>query len=242
LNKLIIHRTRDGLAINGPKETWMDTDYGGDERDGARIEIQALRLCMYSFAGFLSRYLEDKDQKKYRDLEKNMRLKVRQDFFERKILKDGSTDKTLRPNVFLAHYIYPDLLNNKEWEQAFKYCINNLFLPWGGFSTIEKSSPLYAEYYTGMDNRSYHRGDSWYFVNNLAAISLKKVNYDMFNNIIVKIVEASTEEILAKGVMGVASELSSAKEQGSEGCISQAWSSATYIELVHELFEHAKDN
>jgi len=241
LNKLIIHRTRDGLAINGPKETWMDTDYGGDERDGARIEIQSLRLCMYSFAGFLSKYLEDKDQKKYRDLEKNMRLKVRQDFFERKMLKDGSTDKTLRPNVFLAHYIYPDLLSSKEWEQAFKYCINNLFLPWGGFSTIEKSSPLYSEYYTGMDNKSYHRGDSWYFVNNLAAISLKKVNYDMFYNVIVKIVEASTEEILAKGVMGVASELSSAKELRSEGCLSQAWSSATYIELVHELFENATD-
>ncbi|OVE74776.1 hypothetical protein BVX95_01225, partial [archaeon D22] len=76
--------------------------------------------------------------------------------------------------------------------------------------------------------------------NNIAAIALKRVNYDMFYNVIVKIVEASTEEILSRGVMGVSSELSSAKELRSEGCFSQAWSAATYIELVHELFEYAK--
>ncbi|OVE74631.1 hypothetical protein BVX95_01710, partial [archaeon D22] len=59
LNKLLVYRTKDSFAINSAKETWMDTDNGGDARDGMRIEIQALRLSMYEFAAFLSKHLED---------------------------------------------------------------------------------------------------------------------------------------------------------------------------------------
>lgn len=242
INKLLTYRTKDGFAINSAKETWMDTDFGGDTREGQRIEIQALRLSMYSFAAFLSKHLEDNDYKKFSVLEKNLRFNVRKYFFERKMLKDGINDTTIRPNIFLTYYIYPNLLSNSEWEEVFKLGIKNLFLGWGGFSTIEKSNPLYCEEYTGMDNKSYHRGDSWFFLNNIAAMTLKRVNYDMFYNVIVKIVEASTEEILASGVMGTASEVSSAKGLKSEGCLSQAWSAATYIELVHELFQYAKDS
>ena len=51
-----------------------------------------------------------------------------------------------------------------------------------------------------------------------------------------KILGASTEEILYKGAIGTAGELSSAKELRSEGCLMQAWSNALYIELVEELF------
>ncbi|OVE74778.1 hypothetical protein BVX95_01235 [archaeon D22] len=183
----------------------MDTDNGGDARDGMRIEIQALRLSMYEFAAFLSKHLEDKDYKKYKTLEDSLRLNVRKNFFDRKMLKDGINDNTIRPNIFLTYYAYPKLLTTSEWEGVFKTAIQALFLNWGGFSSIEKSSPLFAEEYTGMDNVSYHRGDSWFFVNNIAAIALKRVNYDMFYNVIVKIVEASTEEILSRGVMGVSS-------------------------------------
>ncbi|MBR9676070.1 hypothetical protein GOV05_03620 [Candidatus Woesearchaeota archaeon] len=241
LSKLLVYRTKDGYAVNAAKETWMDTEFQGDTREGVRLEIQCLRLSMYSLMNYLSKMLDDKDYKKYGKLERKLRLDVRRNFLDRYQLKDGISDPTLRPNIFLAYYAYPHLLSNKKWEYVFKNASKRLYLDWGGFSTIEKSNPLFCEEYTGADNKSYHRGDSWFFINNLAAICLKRVNYKMFYKVIVKIVEASTNELLTRGVVGASAEVSSAKELRSEGCFSQAWSAATYIELVHELFEHVKE-
>ena len=46
---MLVNNTIDSLAKNASQETWMDTLFEGDGRQGARIEIQALRLCMYDF-------------------------------------------------------------------------------------------------------------------------------------------------------------------------------------------------
>ena len=50
-----------------------------------------------------------------------------------------------------------------------------------------------------------------------------------------KISAASTTDILWKGAIGCASELSSASSQKAEGCLNQAWSNATFIELMNVL-------
>ncbi|MFH1211811.1 MAG: amylo-alpha-1,6-glucosidase [Candidatus Woesearchaeota archaeon] len=52
---------KDGLIWNAAKETWIDTDFGGDTREGACIEIQALQLSMYSFIALLGRILKKKE-------------------------------------------------------------------------------------------------------------------------------------------------------------------------------------
>ena len=88
--------------------------------------------------------------------------------------------------------------------------------------------------HTGDD--SYHNGDSWYFVNNIAAMVLARLDRGRYKKYIDKILKASTDEILWNGVIGHAAEISSACEQRSEGCLMQAWSAATYIELVDVLF------
>ncbi len=224
------------LTLNRKKETWMDTDVGNDPRDGARIEIQALTLNMIKTAKDVCRYLNDIDLKKYETLEKEMKDEVKKVFYKNGVLYDGFNDPTIRPNIFLAYYIYPELLTNAEWEGVFKKSLEALWLDWGGVSTIDKKNYLFCEEYTGMNDKSYHRGDSWYFLNNLTAICLYRLNNEMFKKYITKIVHASTEEILRMGVLGCHSEVSSAKEQRSEGTISQAWSSAMYIEMVNELF------
>jgi len=51
-----------------------------------------------------------------------------------------------------------------------------------------------------------------------------------------KIINASTEDILWKGCIGCASEISSAKELSPTGCFSQAWSNAMYMEMIDEVF------
>ncbi len=223
--------TKDSFAINGPKQTWMDTDFDGDARDGARIEMQALRLKMYNLAGKLT------GSRKYFELEAELAKKVREKFFDGEFLKDGISDKRVRPNIFLAHYFYPELLRSYEWSLVFENALYELWLEWGGVSTISKKDKMFCKKYRDCQdpNQSYHHGDSWYFLNNICAISLSKVNYIKFKDKIEKILQASKKDILESGVLGSSSELSSAQEQTSFGCQSQSWSLAMYIEAIDKI-------
>jgi glycogen debranching enzyme len=224
--------TNDFLIKNQPLETWMDTSYGDDVRDGYRIEIQALWLSMLKLSNYLDELLKHKPT--YKTLEKNTREKVKSEFFTGEILKDGSNDNTIRPNVFLAHYIYPELLFNEEWEKVFDNSLSKLWLEWGGLSTIDKSSNLFCDRYSGENNKSYHRGDSWFFVNNIAAISLKRINFEKYKEKIEKIISASGKDMLYHGVIARPSELSSAIELTADASLHQLWSAATFIELANE--------
>ena len=230
LSGLLKHRTADGFEINGPKETWMDTDYENDCRKGIRVEIQALRLNMYKLMFHITQ------NHKYRVLENLLKARVKKNFWSGKVLADGLGDFTIRPNIFIAAYAYPELLSNSEWETCFENALKSLWLGWGGLTTIDKNSRLFTDTSTGENPKSYHHGDSWFWINNLAAIMLHKINKKKFAKEIKKIIEASTEEILWKGCVGCHSELSSAKELRSEGCFNQAWSNAMYVEMVDEIF------
>jgi len=79
------------LITNKPKETWMDSL----DRAGVRIEIQAMRLLIYNTLARLTR------KKKYKELEKNLKKKVIDAFFNGKHLYDGLDDPTIRPNIFI---------------------------------------------------------------------------------------------------------------------------------------------
>ncbi len=227
---LIEHQTKDYFAINKALETWMDSSYNNDTREGVRIEIQAFRLNIYRFMYNLTK------ETRYLEYEIKLKEKVRRHLWNGMILADGLNDYTIRPNIFIAAYTYPFLLTIDEWERCFENALSKLWLKWGGLSTIDKDNLLFSEEYSGEDNKSYHRGDSWFWLNNLSAIALHKTNKKKFKKYIKEILNASTEEILYKGAIGNASELSSAKKLESNGCICQAFSNALFIELVHELF------
>ena len=215
-----------GLVYNRALETWMDTDWNGDTREGYRIEIQCQMLAMLKLAVKLTK------KKKYADAEKKLKNKVRKEFFNGKILADGKDDFTIRPNIFLAYYTYPQLLTKKEWETVFTRSLARLYLDWGGLASIDKTHSLFCKYHTGINNQSYHRGDSWFYVNNIAAMCLIDVNYKKFEKEIQDIVKASTEDILYDGITGYGSEISSAFKRESKGSPAQLWSNATFIELI----------
>ena len=230
VNSLMEHHIRDGLAYNTALETWIDTEWDNDTREGFRIEIQALFLHMLKFMHELT------GNHKYKRQEEDMRNLVRDKFWNGEVLADGLDDWTIRPNIFLAAYLYPELLSKEEWTECFKNALDALWLDWGGVTSIQKDSPLFCDEYTGENNKSYHRGDSWFFVNNFTALVLHRINKDEFRDEIEKIILASTYEILESGIVGGHAELSSAKELRSEGSPVQLWSSATYIELIREIF------
>ncbi|MBI2546804.1 hypothetical protein HYV81_06520 [Candidatus Woesearchaeota archaeon] len=228
---LVKYHTRDQLVYNDSLETWMDTLHNEKDsgRAGARIEVQALQLLAYRV---LHRLTGDEE---YHEMERRLRKAVREKFWTGKYLKDGADDITIRPNAFIAAYIYPELLQRDEWIACFRHMLPKLWLPWGGLASIDKYNSKFTKSSTGENPKSYHHGDSWFWINNMAAIVLMRLDRDVFKNYIDQLLAASTHEILWQGAIGCHAELSSAAELKSEGCLNQAWSNALYIELVHEL-------
>ncbi len=220
---------RNGLICANQKETWMDTEINGESRAGFNIEIQALTLAMldYSYESTKNGY--------YKKLESELKSNVIRKFWNGSILADNLENDAIRPNIFLAYYLYPQLLGDKDWERCFDNTLKALWLDFGGLSTIDKKSPLFVPIHTGENAQSYHHGDSWFWINNLAAIAMLRLNRKKYAYQINKILEASTSDILWKGIIGAHSELSSAGQLRAEGCLNQAWSNAMYVELADEI-------
>ncbi|MBI2651294.1 hypothetical protein HYX01_02390 [Candidatus Woesearchaeota archaeon] len=225
IKEMMANYAKDGLMYNSNKDTWMDTDFDGNGRKGFCIEIQSLALEMHKAAFHATK------KNSFEESEKIIKEKVLEKFWNGNLLKDNLSDSIIRANAFIAHHIYPELLNNDEWERCFEILLQNLWLEFG-VSTIDKSNPLFTAKHTGEFAKSYHLGDSWFWINNLAAISLFKINKKKFKEKITKIINASAEEILWKGIIGAHSELSSAESLNSEGCLNQSWSNAMFVEAI----------
>ncbi|HVY01701.1 MAG TPA: amylo-alpha-1,6-glucosidase [Candidatus Nanoarchaeia archaeon] len=232
LNILTFH-SKDQLIVSKPYESWMDTDL----RSGALIEIQALQLSMYKTLRELSNELKDKKASTlFLNLEKELKKIVLDNFYVNEDLIDCIGSKARRPNVFLAYYFYPELLSSAQWSKVFDKHLDCLYLEWGALSTIDVKNKYFQASHSGTTNTSYHKGDSWFFINNLAAICLARVDRRKYGRYINRILDASTIDILDKGIFGFHSELSSASHQEANGCLAQLWSSAMYVELIEELF------
>ncbi len=226
---------RNGLVDNGPLETWMDTGKAGRGRSGCRVEIQALYARMFRFGRFLQDHVSvDQD---YERLEENLRANTRHYLLDDVLHDgyDGELDRTTRPNVFLAFHVYPDLLSQDDWEATFDHALDKLWLDWGGLASIDQDHDLFCPEYQGQTNESYHFGDSWYFVNNISALAMHRLNAEKYNDIVERIYQASVDEMFGSGYAGRCAEVSSASERRSEGCRLQAWSHATLLELHSEL-------
>ncbi|MBN2052812.1 hypothetical protein JW756_04885 [Candidatus Woesearchaeota archaeon] len=235
IHALLSSHSSNGLIINNAQETWMDT--APAQRRGACIEIQALFLRMLSLHNHLA--FRTKTKPFFKSFEKEYKELVKKEFFMDGKLYDSITEQgpseAIRPNIFLAHYIYPDLLTKKEWTAVCDDTLKALWLDWGGLTTINHTNSLFKSEHTGVDDASYHNGDSWYYINNYAAIAMHRLDKERYAKQISRIIHASKEEMFFSGFIGCCAEISSAKHMKSQGCLSQAWSAASLIELLHEI-------
>jgi glycogen debranching enzyme len=235
ISSMLQNHVKNNLVINESQETWMDTRQAA--RKGACIEIQALFLAMLKMHNSLAKMTRSKQT--YKSTEKEFRDTVREEFFKDNALLDcvggELIENAVRPNLFLAYYAYPELLSKLEWKAAFDNALKSIWLDWGGVSSINHNNHLFKSEYTGEEDSSYHNGDSWYYVNNYAAIALHRVDKEYYSKQIERIAHASQEELLFSGFIGCCAEVSSAKMMKSQGCLSQAWSNASFIELMHEI-------
>lgn len=238
------HHSEFNLFSNDACETWMDTEHMGDDRAGVRVEIQALFYAVYDAIIYIEKLVNSPYVLKHVKAQTAFKKTFRDTFVHPEFAgllvdglnDEGHIDKRYRPNVFLAAYLAPDLLSNKEWKKVFDVYLEKLYEPWGGLTTLNRDNSLFQPVYTGENNKSYHRGDSWYFVNNFAALVLAQVDYEKYKHYIKSIAHASAKDILELGLAGHHSEVSSATFQEAEACLAQAWSTASFVEFLEQLY------
>ena len=235
---------RGGLIWSGKNTTWMDTSSNDDGRAGACIEIQALFLALFDAHVHLCAMTRVQvDQARSRSARELLDAVHTRLFIDGRVLdglhEDGSPDMIVRPNAFIAWYVAPRLFSHAEWRGIFGSLLPDLWLQWGGLSSIARGDPNYHPRYTGEDVASYHRGDSWYFVNNMAAMALHAIDPVRFGDYVGRIAAASMHDLLAHGYAGHASELSNAIDQEPAGCYAQAWSASTLLELLQSLDDNS---
>ncbi|MFZ8848196.1 MAG: amylo-alpha-1,6-glucosidase [Minisyncoccia bacterium] len=147
-------------------------------------------------------------------------------------LKTYPESEFYSPNLFLGYLLSKDFFEEYEWFNFFDLIIQNFYLKWGGFATKSIYDPNFYKFHTGEDSKSYHHGDSWFWINNLGAYILQSLSQIKYENYIKKIKEASLKNLFAMGVLGYMSELSSAEELRYEGSPIQLWSmSSLYLIL-----------
>ncbi len=222
-NCLTKYFKKDHLLHSTNYQTWMDSL----RREGARVEIQALDTNLYALLRLITK------ETSYLTQERKLVKEFKRKFLKGAILKDEVNDLTIRPNVFLAGYVGLRLLKEEEWAKIYRKAIKSLWNEWGGLSTIDKLDSRFHNNHTGENPESYHNGDSWFFINNIAGIAMSRQKG--FSKYVKMILQASTKNILEMGSLGCASEVSSSSKLESKGAWLQAWSLATYIELVEVI-------
>jgi hypothetical protein len=195
-----------------PYSTWMDTL----ERKNA-LEIDVLYLKV------LRRFT--KVNRNYIPLANNLKERII------KKIKENPIDV----NLVFAFLLLEDIFTLEEWKIFFEKLLKENYLLWGGLATLPLSNPKFLDEDDGEKAKAYHRGDSWYFLNNLLAYSLSKIDFQKFKNFIQKIIESSFLDLFFDGSLGWSSEVSSAKERKSEGSLVQTWSIASLAFLLSFL-------
>lgn len=214
-------------------DSWMDTIDAWYPLD---VEVQFLNFV--SVLSILAASLNKKEEAgHFMDFEELLKEKIRASYLRNGNLYNEPFKDNLTSNVFLAYYYYPDLFLKQEWESIIDSSLKVLKTPWGGISSLSRNDKEFEPNYTGENDKSYHKGDSWFWINNITAIVLNDLNEQKYRGEIKGILLTSTKDILTMGTIGFGSEVSSASIQKAEGCMAQLWSSSTYIEMIDKLFE-----
>ncbi len=210
LLETIFKNWQEKFSLNLPPfATWMDTL----ERKKA-LEISALYVkASERFSKFKKEYLTLKD-----------------DLMTK--LKEEIKNKPNDINLIFVYLFLPELFSNKEWVEFFEKLLNKNFLDWGGLSSLSKDDPKFLDEDDGEVAKAYHYGDSWYYLNNLAAFCLQKIDENKFQKEIEKIIFSSLVDLFFDGALGWSSEISSAKERRSEGGLVQLWSMSSLVFLL----------
>jgi hypothetical protein len=219
-------------------DSWMDTI-----KINFPLDVQVQLLSYLSTLEKLSRLLNKKSKDHaYLLLENFFKNNLKKQYLKDGFLFDDIERTRITSNIFLIYYFYPKMFDKYEWEKIIDKTLPKLMTSWGGISTLDIENQKFTKNYSGENNLSYHNGDSWYWINNMAGIVLHDLNPTKYLKIIDKIVETSTKDILELGTIGYHSEVSEFENQKAQGNLAQLWSSAYYVELINKIYRKGRDN
>lgn len=187
------HR-KDGLIVSKAEAT-----FGG--RSGPRIDVNALTLAMLRAVHVMTGVQDGR--------EIALKSAVRQAFL-RKTLAD-TPGGIPRATLFLAAYVYPNLLSKAEWITCIDVALKSLWKPWGGIA--------------------WEQGKlSYFWLNHIAAIVMHRMDKERYKKQIDTIVQASTT--IQRWNEGFVPESSDARLTKGPASL---MANATLLELVQEL-------
>ena len=205
------------------------------------LNVQVLFLNFTSSMSFLGKLIGDdinqNEIKSYEDFEGLLKMQIRSSYVKNGMLFSDIGCSKITYDIFSSYYFYPELFSKEEWEEIFDRGLIVLRTDWSGISSLSSEHKHYIDEHSGHDGESRTRGDSFFYMNNIAAICMNNLNENKYSKIISSILLTSTSDVLGCGTIGFSSELSSSYEKRSEGNLAQLTSSTSYIEMIDKLFD-----
>lgn len=222
--------------------TWMDAQFHGlvfTPRNGKPVEIQAL---WFNALKLISKWTHGSGNKEWAVLADKVRDSFNKKFwFEEEdylfdlLDKNGSGDKSLRPNQIFAISLDFPLLDRKRWIPVLEAVEKKLLTPYG-LRSLAPGSPAYRPHYKGNRydrDAAYHQGAVWpwligHFIDAWLKAGLDKEKAKGF---LTKFKQHLTEA----GVGSISEIFDGDSPHVSRGCISQAWSVAEILRSAVNL-------
>lgn len=157
---------------------------------------------------------------------------------------EAYTEYQLRPNLFIAMAVAPELFDKKHAQECIRFCKDVLVGPLG-MRTLDPADQQYKPYYLNSDDsgdfqtskgRNYHQGPEWvwplgYYLR--AARHFEALEPQE----IARILRTHRDYISQDAWCGLPELTNKNGEKCYDSCNTQAWSTATLLDLIHDLIE-----
>ena len=168
----------EGLLPTDETDNWLKSA----PRTGILVENQAYHAKILDVLCLLT------EDDMY-DFKKKRLMRSVRDKLDGAYVLDREGSLEIRPNNFIAAFFAPELFMSEDWQKTFDASLKSteLWLNWGGLTTLGQSD---ANFNPEID------GESWFFVNNIAAIVLHRLDGAKHAETIKAILRASVENAL----------------------------------------------
>ncbi|KAI8391335.1 glycogen debranching enzyme [Radiomyces spectabilis] len=154
------------------------------------------------------------------------------------------TEYQFRPNFPTAMCVAPELFNKDHARDCLKFTSETLLGPLG-MRTLDPADQEYRPYYNNSDDsddpsvakgRNYHQGPEWLWLTGFFLRACFKFDA-LTSHDIARILRAHRKEITVNPWAGLAELTNKDAAPCWDSCTTQAWSSATLLDLMYDLIE-----
>jgi glycogen debranching enzyme len=173
-------------------------------------------------------------------------VKYQNGIFYKDVLSGDEQENRIRPNIFIAMGIAPELFHRESFQETFKFYEQQLVGLYG-MRTLSPTDPIYRPIYNNDDDSedpliahgwNYHNGPEWvwlrgfYYLAKLQAASLQGTSLIQTKAIIMQDI-CNLENCRSYGGLPELTNLDGA--HCSYSCFNQAWSTALILQILLHL-------